>query len=57
MEIGTGLAIIGIWLFPVACAMSTQVHGSFMKSSSIVAVILTVILILSDAAIASMPFQ
>jgi len=57
MGIGTGLAIIGIWLFPVACAMSEQVKGEFMSKSSSVAVTFTLVFILSDVVITALTVQ
>ena len=44
MDIGTGLALIGIWAYPTACALSTDITNSGLNKSVRTAVILTLLL-------------
>lgn len=44
MDIGTGIAIAGVWLFPSVCAVSKTVKNTGTWISIIVAVLLTIIL-------------
>ena len=41
MSIGTGIAILGIWLFPCACAVSRNVNSSGFFLSFIAALAAT----------------
>ena len=41
MTVGQGLAIIGVWLFPVACSFSKYVNNSGWNRSIVIAVVMT----------------
>ena len=45
MDIGTGIAIAGVWLFPAACALSKTVTSSGVLVSLITAFIVTLIIL------------
>ena len=45
MSIGTGIAILGIWLFPSLCAISKTVTGYGFLISVAVASILTFLIV------------
>lgn len=46
MDIGTGIALLGVWLFPSACSFSTDVHEGGWILSFIVAMATTAFIIL-----------
>lgn len=45
MEIGTGIAIAGIWLFPSLCAISRYVNNQGCILSIIIAMTMTIVII------------
>lgn len=42
MNIGTGIAVVGIWLFPCVCALSKSITSKGLKESVVVASIFTI---------------
>ncbi len=44
MSIGTGIAIAGVWLFPVACALAPKVTGVGFILAILVAAVATAFL-------------
>jgi len=47
MTIGTGIAILGVWMFPVACAISRQATGTALFLSIAVSSAVTILAILN----------
>jgi len=45
MDIGTGLAIAGMWIFAAACAVSRQVSGEGFMLGLMVAIIGTALIV------------
>ena len=45
MDIGTDIAIVGIWLFPTACALSRTITTQRVSASLIIAFIFTLIIL------------
>ena len=43
MDIGTGLAVIGIWAYPCACALSTDITASGLGKAKTLAITFTVL--------------
>ena len=46
MDIGSGLAILGVWLFAASCAMSKTVSAEGMVAGIIIAGIVTTVILL-----------
>lgn len=46
MDIGTGIALAGIWMFPAACALSKTITGLGMFLSIFTAFIATGVVLL-----------
>ena len=44
MDIGTGIAILGIWVFPSVCAASSEISGNGFMLSIMTAVGMTVMI-------------
>lgn len=45
MDIETGIAILGVWLLPSACAISKNITGAGFLLSAIVALGLTIYIV------------
>ena len=45
MDIGTGIAIVGVWLFPSACVLSKSLSGTGLVLFAIIAFILTCVIL------------
>jgi len=45
MDLGTGIAIGGVWLFPAACALSKYVYTNGLWISILCAVVVTIVVL------------
>jgi len=45
MDLGTGIAIGGVWLFPVACALSKNVSNVGMWVAILCAIVVTIVVL------------